>query len=211
MVRTLLNPLFEQDMMLTVLGICPLLIVTTSMVSGLVVGLICLLTLMITSITISCLRNLIPGEFHLATTLFVVATIVSAIMLGLQVWFYELNSIFGIYLPIIAVNYLVLSMCEEFSLKNNISSSLLHSLNIGVGILLILLLIGTIREISGFGTVLRNIDLLFGEWANNWTIILFGSGQVIKIMKMAPGAFIVLGLLLALNNYIENRASQITT
>ncbi len=116
-----------------------------------------------------------------------------------------------VILPIIAVNYLVLSMCEEFSLKNNISSSLLHSLNIGVGILLILLLIGTIREISGFGTVLRNIDLLFGEWANNWTIILFDSGQVIKIMKMAPGAFIVLGLLLALNNYIENRASQITT
>jgi electron transport complex protein RnfE len=123
----------------------------------------------------------------------------------MQTWFYELSLVLGIYMPLIAINCLVLSSAEEFSLRNTVVQSFLNSLRLGSGLVVLLLIIGVLREISGFGTVLQQADLLFGESASSWKIGFLDGELKFAVFKLAPGAFIILGLVLASKNFLETR------
>ena len=204
----LFTNLLGQDLMIPILGICPLLIVTTNTINGLAIGLCCLLALILTSFVISCLRNLIPYDLRLVIILFVSATLVTVLNLGMQIWFYELSLALGMYMPLIAINCLVLSSAEEFSLRNNITQSFLNSLRLGSGLVVLLLIVGVLREISGFGSVLQQADLLFGESASSWKIELLNGELKFAVFKLAPGAFIILGLVLAFKNFMETRTGH---
>jgi len=197
-----------QDLLVAVLGICPLLIVTTSVVTGLSLGFICLITMVFTQMIISGLRNFISFELRLIVILLIVATVVSILHAGLQVWFFELSLLLDIYIPLIAVNCVILASAEEFSLSNNVPQSFLHGLKQGMSLMIVLFIIGTIREIIGSGTLLDNADLIFGDRANVWQIILFAGDFKFILFKLAPGAFLIFGFFLAAVNFFNSRSGK---
>lgn len=203
----LLNFWPHHDLTLTVLGICPLLIVVTNVTTGISVGLLCLLTLIFTGTVISFLKNLIPYELRFLATIVITSTVVSLVSLGMQFWFFPLSEVLGIYIPLIAMNCLILAFAEDVSLRQSTFYSFLQSLRIGLGMMLIFIFTGLLREILGFGTLLQQAELLFGDVARSWTIHLF-DGSGIILIKQVPGVFLVLGLLMAGLNYLEKRLDE---
>ena len=198
-----------QDLLVAVLGICPLLIMTTSVVNGLALGFICLITIIFTNIIISSLRDFISFDLRLVVILLVVTTVFSVINSGLQVWFYELSLLLGIYIPLIAFNCVILTSAEEFSLSNKVPQSILHGIKQGISLALVLLIIGTIREIVGSGTLFNNADLIFGEMASNWQITLFDGDYKLILFKLVPGAFLIFGFVLAFVNFFNSRSEKL--
>jgi electron transport complex protein RnfE len=122
---------------------------------------------------------------------------------------YELYLILGIFIPLIVTNCAILGRAEAFASKNNVISSALDGFMMGAGFAVVLLVIGTIREIFGVGTIFANMDLLFGPIAANWTISLFGEGYGFLILVLPPGAFIVTGMLIALKNILDSKLEQL--
>ncbi len=190
-----------------VLGLCPLIIVVTNVTTGIAIGIVFLLTLVLTSLCISCLRNLLPSEIRFIVILFISSTVVSIVSLGMQYLFYPLSEALGFYVLLIAVNCLILVFAEEISLRHPPGYSFINSLHVGAGILLILILIGIIREISGSGTILKEAELLFGDMAQSWTLQIF-DGPGFILMKHVPGMFIILGLFIAIKNYMLLRLTS---
>ena len=205
--KRFINLWSHHDLTLTVLGICPLLIAVTNVTTGISVGLLCLLTLIFTGTVISFLRNLIPYELRLLATIVITSTVVSLVSLGMQFWFFPLSEILGIYIPLIAMNCLILAFAEEVALRHSTFHSFLQSLRIGIGMMLTFIFVGVVREVLGFGTLLQQAELLFGDVARSWTIYLF-EGSGIILIKQAPGVFLVLGLLMAGLSYLEKRLDQ---
>ena len=208
--KNLFHTLFSHDLIVPVLGICPLLIVTTNLISGVSMGMICLATLIMINVIISGLRNLVSYELRIAIILFVSATLATVIHFAMQTWFYDLSLLLGIYIPLIAMNCLVLANAEGHALRNSVLNSFLYSLKAGAAMLLLLIIVGMIREIIGFGSVLQQSELLFGDIARSWKITLLYDDFGLPFFKMAPGAFFVLGLALAFRNFLETRTERIT-
>ena len=200
--KRLINLWPHHDLTLTVLGICPLLIVVTNVTTGISVGLLCLLTLVITGTVISFLKNLIPYELRFLVTIVITSTVVSLVSLGMQFWFFPLSEVLGIYIPLIAMNCLILAFAEDVSLRQSTFYSCLQSMRIGAGMMFIFIFVGLIREVLGFGTLLQQAELLFGDVACSWTIHLF-DGSGIILIKQVPGVFLILGLLMAGLNYLK--------
>jgi electron transport complex protein RnfE len=200
--KRLINFWSHHDLTLTVLGICPLLIVVTNVTTGISVGLLCLLTLVFTGTVISFLKNLIPYELRFLVTIVITSTVVSLVSLGMQFWFFPLSEVLGIYISLIAMNCLILAFAEEVFLRHSTFYSFLQSMRNGVGMMLIFIFVGIVREVLGFGTLLQQAELLFGDVARSWTIHFF-DGSGIILIKQVPGVFLVLGLLMAGLNYLK--------
>ena len=199
--------LSTHDEVLLISGICPLLVIITNAIIGFSIGIICLITIVLTCTIISLLKNLIPLELRLPVIIIISSTVISLFSLALQYWFYPLSEAAGIYISLIAVNCIILGFAEEISYRNTALNSFTHSLCIGTGILLLLLLIGILRETLGFGTLFQQAELLLGDNAGSWTIQLI-EGFSFILVKQTPGAFLVLGLLIAGINYIINKNEQ---
>ena len=209
--KKLLHLLFDQDQMIPVLGICPLLVVTTSLVSGATMGMICLVTLIMINVITSSLRNFISYELRVVVILFISATIVTVLHLAMWTWFYELSLLLGIYIPLIAMNCLMLANAEEHALQHNVLDSFMYSLKVGASMVFLLAIIGLIREIAASGSVLQQSELLFGEMARSWKITLLKNNPGLPFFKSAPGAFLALGLVFALKNFMETRAQHLSS
>jgi electron transport complex protein RnfE len=170
-----------------VLGLCPALAVTMSAENGLGMGLATAFVLILSNGAISCLRNIIPGKVRIASYIVIIATLVSIVEILLKAYFFTLSEQLGIYIPLIVVNCIVLGRAEGFASKNPPLISMADGLSIGVGYALSLTLIGSFREILGAGS-------WFG-------IPVFGeSFEPMSFVVSAPGAFITIGTLLALQN-----------
>ena len=209
--KSLLNTLFSHDLIIPVLGICPLLVATTTLATGVAMGVISLLALLMIGSVISALRNIISYELRVVIILFVSATLVTVLHLGMQALFYDLSQLLGIYIPLIAMNCFVLANIEEYSLRNNVAHSFLYYLKIGIGIVLLLAIVGMIREIAGFGTLLQHAELLFGDTARSLKTAFLDDESAIPFFKLAPGAFFVLGLVIAFRNFMETRTQHSTS
>ena len=203
-----LNDLWTyQGMTLLALSFCPLVVIITNTIIGISTGIISLITVVLTCTVISLLKNLIPLELRLPVIIIISSTVISLFSLALQYWFYPLFEVIGLYLSLIAVNCIILVLAEEISCRNSVLSSFTYSLCIGTGILLLFIVIGIFREIFGFGTIFQQAELLFGEQAEPWSFQLIDGFSFILI-KQIPGAFIVLGLLIAGINYIVKKNEQ---
>ncbi|MCH5221548.1 MAG: electron transport complex subunit E [Muribaculaceae bacterium] len=178
------NPTF-----VLVLGMCPTLGTTSSAFTGLSMGLATLLVLMCSNAAISVLKSLIPDKVRIPAYIVVIASFVTIVQMVMQAWMPGLYSALGIFIPLIVVNCILLGRAEAYASKNNVLLSICDGVGIGLGFTCALTLIGIVREVLGTGAV-------FG-------IQVYDSDFGALLFVLAPGAFIVLGLLIALFNRIN--------
>ena len=175
-----------------VLGLCPVLGVTTTMQNGIGMGLATTFVLICSNILVSALRNIIPSKVRIACFIIIIATFVTVVELAMQAYAYQLFQQLGMFIPLIVVNCVVLGRAEAFAFKNNMLLSTADGLGMGIGFTLSLGTLGGIREIIGTGT-------FYGA-------SLFGpSFQPFTFMVQAPGAFLCLGLMLCIMNMFSSK------
>ncbi len=173
-----------------VLGLCPVLGVTTTMENGIGMGLATTFVLLCSNILVSSLRNIIPPKVRIACFIIIIATFVIVVELVMQAYAYRLFLKLGLFIPLIVVNCIVLGRAEAFASKNGLLPSMADGLGIGIGFTLSLASLGVIREVLGTGT-------FYGA-------SVFGpSFQPFTFMVQAPGAFVCLGLMLCIMNLFE--------
>lgn len=190
----------NNPVLLHIVGLCPLIVVSVTLIKGLAIGLLTMLALILSMCTVSACRHFIPLRIRLPIILLISTTIVTIIYLLFQAFFYELSVDFGIYIPLIAVNSLLLARLEEFALRQNVAAVLLDSVSSGISIILLVTLTGALRELLAYGSLFSQADLLFGPALQDkaWTFLADGKG--LSLVAMPPGAFMALGLLIALLN-----------
>ena len=193
------------------LGLCPLLAVTGTFINGLGLGLATLVTLVASNVIVSLIRTLVRPEVRIPVFVLVIASVVTVIELVMSAWFYDLYKILGSFIPLIVTNCSIIGRAEAFASKNSVGRSFIDGLSMGMGFLLVLVTLGGLREIIGQGTLFAQAHLMFGEAARILTITLIDDYSGFLLAILPPGAFIGLGLLIALKNAIDNRKRQIQT
>lgn len=183
--NTVLNGILrENPVFALVLGMCPTLATTTSAINGMSMGLATTFVLICSNVVISLLKNLIPDKVRIPAFIVVIATFVTMVQLLMQAFLPAIYEVLGLFIPLIVVNCIVLGRAEAFAAKNTVGLSALDGLGMGLGFSLALTLIGAVRELLGTGS-------LFG-------MNLYSETYGMLIFVLAPGAFIVLGYLMAL-------------
>jgi len=150
-------------------------------------------------------------ELRIPSFVLVIASFVTAVELLMQAFLYDLYLILGIFIPLIVTNCVIIARAESFASKNNVWRSLLDGLAMGIGFTLVLLALGAIREILGHGTLLAQAELLFGEGTEWLTITLIEDYRGFLLAILPPGAFLILGLLIALKNIVDKKLAQRAT
>lgn len=181
----------ENPVFVLVLGTCPTLAVSTSALNAIGMGIAATFVLIGSNVVISLLKNVIPDKVRIPCYIVVIAGFVTVVQLLLNAYLPDLYSALGIFLPLIVVNCIILGRAEAFANKNSVFDSLLDGVGMGIGFTLALFIMGTIREIIGFGTFFGYS--LFGE-----------NATTISIIGLAPGGFFVFGLVIAILNKISN-------
>jgi len=193
------NPALVQ-----LLGLCPLLAVTGSFVNALGLGLATTMVLVGSNIAVSTIRNAVSDAVKLPVFVMIIAAFTTCTELLMQAFTYELYQILGIFIPLIVTNCTILGRADAFASKNKILPSAVDGLMMSMGFMLVLLAIGSIREIIGNGTLFADMHLIFGESARTWKLNIFGSNyKSFLVAVLPPGAFLVAGFLIALKNIID--------
>jgi len=190
------------------LGLCPLLAVSNTAVNGLGLGLATLLVLIVSNGLVSLLRATWRPEIRIPAFVLIIASAVTAIDLAMQAWLHELSRTLGIFVPLIVTNCTILARAEVFASRQPPGASLIDALAQGTGFAAVLIVLGAGREIVGQGTLLSGSDMLFGEAAADWTMQALPFDQGLLLAVLPPGAFIGLGLMVALRQYLVNRPRQ---
>ena len=180
----------QNPVLVQLLGMCATLAVTTSVVNGIGMGISTTAVLVMSNILISLLRKIIPQKIRIAAYVVVIAGFVTIIEMLLKAYLPSISNALGIFIPLIVVNCIILARAEAFASKNGVISSAIDGIGMGLGFTLALVLISSIREILGNGTFLG--FSLFGE-----------SYQPVVMAILPPGAFIILGILIAIVNIIK--------
>ncbi|MBU3840365.1 MAG: electron transport complex subunit E [Candidatus Ruminococcus intestinipullorum] len=192
----LLNGLIKENpTFVLMLGMCPTLAVTTSAMNGIGMGLSTTVVLVLSNMLISMLRKIIPDSVRMPAFIVVVASFVTIVQFLLEGFVPSLYDSLGLYIPLIVVNCIILGRAESFASKNPVIDSIFDGIGMGLGFTVGLTSIGIVREILGAGTI-------FGFH------VLPTSYEPITIFILAPGAFFVLAILTALQNYVKNRAKK---
>ncbi len=192
------------------LGLCPLLAISNTMVNSLGLGQATTLTLICSNVTVSAIRHWVRPEIRIPVFVLIIASIVTVIELSMNAWFHELYLILGIFIPLIVTNCAIIARAEAFASKNSIPHAFADGLFMGLGFTFVLLLLGAMREAIGFGTLFQQIELMFGDGAKWLTITLFDNYRGYLLAILPPGAFLGLGFLIALKNMIDRRRVQKT-
>lgn len=187
------------------LGLCPLLAVTGTFINGLGLGLATLLTLVASNVTVSLIRSLVRPEVRIPVFVLVIASIVTIIELSMSAFFHELYKVLGIFIPLIVTNCSIIGRAEAFASKNTVGRALTDGLSMGLGFTLVLVALGSLREIIGHGTLFSQAHLMFGEAARSMTLVFVEDYSGFLLAILPPGAFIGLGLLIAVKNSIDKR------
>lgn len=185
------------------LGLCPLLGTSNSTVNALGLAIATALVLICSNAAVSLIRNAVTNAVRLPAFVMIIAALTTCIELLMQAFTYELFQILGIFIPLITTNCVILGRAEAFAAKNTILRSSYDGLMMGVGFGLVLVIIGATRELLGTGMLFTNMHLLFGSIAENWQIVVFNDYKGFLLAILPPGAFLVLGLLIALKNWID--------
>lgn len=197
----------NNQALVALLGLCPLLAVSNTAINGLGMGIATMVVATLSNGTVSLIRNWVRQEVRLPVFVIIIASFVTAVELSMNAWFHELYKILGIFIPLIVTNCIIIGRAEAFASKNPVGRSLLDGLAMGIGFTLVLFTLGALRELIGLGTLFTQADLMFGEGARNITLSLGDNTQGLLLAVLPPGAFIGLGLLIALKNLIDRKAT----
>ena len=197
-------PLWRDNMALAqLLGLCPLLAVTTTVVNGIALGLASAAVVIVASTTMAALRRALKPAARWAVALLILAALVTVVDLFTAAVFYDLHGALGIFLPLIVVNSGLLAHAENVASRRSIAFTFLSALATGVGFLLAFIALGAVRELVGHGTLLAGVELLAGDGYRGLTLELPYGGTLVAILP--PGAFFGLGVLLALRNRLATK------
>jgi electron transport complex protein RnfE len=194
------NPALVQ-----LLGLCPLLGISNSCVNALGLGIATTFVLVLSNMLVSTFRTFVDDTIRIPVFVMLIASLTTSIELLMQAYVYELYQTLGIFIPLIVTNCIILGRAEAFAAKNSVLKSAIDGLSMGLGFAVVLVLIGIFRELIGQGTVFNNMELLFGSSAINWKIVISIDYPKFLFFVLPPGAFITLGLLIALKNIIDQR------
>lgn len=197
------NPALVQ-----ILGLCPLLAVTTTAVNGFGLGVATIMTLILSNLAVSLIRNYVRPEVRIPVFVMLIAAIVTAIELAMNAYFHELYGILGIFVALIVTNCNILGRAEAFAFRNSPDRAALDGLMMGLGFTAVIVLLGAIRELLGQGTLFSGAHLMFGEAARGLTVHVVEDYGGFLLALLPPGAFIGLGLIIALKNVIDARRQR---
>ncbi|MBU1329675.1 MAG: electron transport complex subunit E [Gammaproteobacteria bacterium] len=197
------NPALVQ-----LLGLCPLLGVSNSTVNALGLALASALVLICSNTAVSLVRGVVNTAVRLPAFVMIIAALTTCIELLMQAFTYELYQILGIFIPLITTNCVILGRADGFAAKHDPARAAYDGLMMGIGFGLVLVLIGAARELLGTGALLANMHLLFGPIANDWQLTLVADYKGFLLAILPPGAFIVLGLLIAGKNRIDQALAE---
>jgi len=195
----------NNQALVALLGLCPLLAVSNTLINGLGLGLATTLVIVLSNGTISAIRQWITPATRLPVFVLIIASFVTAVELGMNAYLHDLYKILGIFIPLIVTNCSIVGRAEAFASRNSVKDSLLDGLGMGLGFTAVLVALGAIRELIGQGTILADIHLMFGESSRFLTFTPGPDFQGMLLAILPPGAFIFLGLLIALKNMIDKR------
>lgn len=200
--------LWQQNTGLVVLlGLCPLLAVSGTVVNAIGLGLATTLTLVFSNLAVSLARRALRPEIRIPAYVLIIASVVTVIQLLMQAWFHDLYRVLGIFIPLIVTNCAIIGRAEAFASKNAALPSVIDGLATGLGFCLALVSLGALREIVGRGTVMSQAGLMFGDLGESLQLTLIPNHPGFLLAMLPPGAFIGLGLLIAGRNWLDARLS----
>lgn len=190
------------------LGLCPLLAVTSTVVNALGLGIATLFVLVCSNATVSAIRQWVPKEIRIPIFVLIIAAFVTCVQLLMNAFTYGLYQSLGIFLPLIVTNCAIIGRAEAYASKNPIKQASFDGLMMGLGFLAVLMVLGAIREVLGQGTLFDGANLLLGEWATNLRIEVYQLDSQFLLAILPPGAFIAMGFLIAAKNAVDNKIAQ---
>lgn len=203
------NGVWKQNSILAqLLGLCPLLAVSTNLVNAVSLGLATIVVMGMSNLAISALRGFIPYEIRIPVFVLIIAALVTVVDLAFNAFLHDLYLVLGIFIPLIVTNCIVLARIEAFAGKNPTLPAAVDGLAMGLGLTAVLAILGGMRELFGHGTLFAGFDLALGDFAKSWTITVIPDYHGFLLAILPPGAFIGLGLLIAGKNYLTLRAEQ---
>jgi electron transport complex protein RnfE len=197
------NPALVQ-----LLGLCPLLAVTGSVVNALGLAAATTFVLVCSNTAVSLIRNVVSDAVRLPAFVMIIASAVTCIELLMQAFAYELYQILGIFLPLITTNCVILGRADAYASKHPLPPAVYDGFIMGVGFGVVLVLLGALRELFGTGALFADMDLLFGPAAESWRLVIIDDYQPFLLAILPPGAFIFTGLLIALKNIIDGQLKK---
>jgi len=201
----------NNQALVALLGLCPLLAVTNNVANAISLGIATTFVLVASNLSVSLFRNHIRKEVRIPIFVLLIASFVTVVDLIMQSFFYDMYLILGIFVPLIVTNCAILARAEAFASKNTWDKSVIDGLMMGIGFSIVLILLGAIREIIGSGTLFDQTDLIFGDLGTSLRVTFFDQYQGTLIALLPPGAFIGLGLIVALKNLIDSRQTTTQT
>jgi electron transport complex protein RnfE len=190
------------------LGICPLLAVSNSLVNGAGLGIATLFVLVLSNLLVSLIRPWVRPEIRLPVFVLVIASLVTVVDLLTQAWFFELWMGLGIFIPLIVTNCVILARAESFASRQAPLAAMVDGIAHGLGFAAVLILLGGLREVIGNGTLFAGGSVLLGESFGDAGLQLFPADQGFLLALLPPGAFLGLGLLIAVRNLIQMRLDK---
>ena len=197
------NPALVQ-----LLGLCPLLAVSSTITNALGLGIATLLVLVGSNLTVSLIRNYVPKEIRIPVFVMIIAALVTCVQLLMNAYAYGLYLSLGIFIPLIVTNCIIIGRVEAYASKNDPLPAALDGFWMGLGMTTVLVVLGAMRELIGNGTLFDGADLLLGDWAAALRIQVFHFDSSFLLALLPPGAFIGVGLLIALKNVIDSSIQE---
>lgn len=186
------------------LGLCPLLAVTNTVTNALGLGIATLFVLVASNTLVSLIRHHVQKAIRIPIFVMIIASLVTCVQLLMNAFTYELYLSLGIFIPLIVTNCIIIGRAEAFASKNSVKHAAFDGLMMGLGFAGVLILLGTIREILGQGTLFDGIETMLGEWASTLTITVFHTESNFLLAALPPGAFIIMGLIIAFKNAVDH-------
>lgn len=195
----------NNSALVQLLGLCPLLAVTSTATNALGLGLATTLVLVLTNSAVSALRRWVPAEIRIPIYVMIIASVVSTVQMLINAYAYGLYQSLGIFIPLIVTNCIVIGRAEAFAAKSSVPLAALDGFAIGMGATSAMFVLGSLREIIGNGTLFDGADALLGGWAKVLRIEVFHTDTPFLLAMLPPGAFIGLGLMLAVKYLIDEK------
>ncbi|RZQ51355.1 electron transport complex subunit RsxE [Pseudoalteromonas phenolica] len=192
------NPAIVQ-----LLGLCPLLAVTSTITNAMGLGIATLLVLVGSNVTVSLVRNFVPKDIRIPVFVMIIAAFVTIVQLLMNAYTFGLYQALGIFIPLIVTNCAIIGRAEAYASKNTPLLSAFDGVMMGLGFMVVLVLLGAMRELIGQGTLFDGANLLLGDWATVLRIEVFQFDNQFLVAILPPGAFLGLGLLIAAKNVID--------
>jgi len=191
--------------LVVLLGLCPLLAVTGTVVNAIGLGLATTLTLVCTNLAVSLSRGLLRPEIRIPAYVLIIASVVTVVQLLMQAWLHDLYRVLGIFIPLIVTNCAIIGRAEAFASRNAPLAAALDGLATGLGFCIALVALGAVREVLGHGTLFGQAHLLLGDAGEALTLVLLPEYRGFLLAMLPPGAFIGLGLLVAARQWLDRR------